>query len=86
MATQPSVKPVDYIKIPHHGSVNGLTENLLKALVPKMAVISVGKNMWNFPRSEILDMLNSYEVKIYRTDKDGDIEVITDGKGIWIKK
>jgi len=76
---------VDYIKIPHHGSVNGMTENLLKVLVPKIAVISVGKNMWNFPRPEILDMLVRSGVKIYRTDVAGDVELVTDGNSYWIK-
>jgi len=76
---------VNYIKIPHHGSVNGLTENLLKALMPKFAVISVGKNMWNFPRPEIIDMLVKYNVKVLRTDQMGDIEVVTDGTRYWIK-
>jgi hypothetical protein len=28
-----SMKSIDYIKIPHHVSNNGLTENLLKELV-----------------------------------------------------
>ncbi len=79
------VEGLDYIKIPHHGSVNGLTENLLKALMPKIAVISVGKNIWSFPRPEILDMLAKYGVKILRTDKVGDVQVITDGTKYWIK-
>jgi len=76
---------VNYIKIPHHGSVNGLTENLLKSLVPKVAVISVGKNMWNFPRPEIIDMLARYNVKVLRTDQAGDIRVTTDGTKYWIE-
>jgi beta-lactamase superfamily II metal-dependent hydrolase len=79
------VGEVNYIKIPHHGSLNGLTENLLKAVMPKIAVISVGKNSWNFPRPEILDMLGKYGVKILRTDEMGDIQVITDGVKYWIK-
>jgi competence protein ComEC len=79
------VKSVDYIKIPHHGSVNGLTENLLKELVPKIGIISVGKNIWGFPRQEILDLLAKYKVKILRTDQMGDVEVITDGKSFWIR-
>jgi competence protein ComEC len=85
LVVKQSVGPVNYIKIPHHGSVNGLTENLLKTLVPKIAVISVGKNSWNFPRPEIIDMLGKYGVKILRTDQLGDIEVITDGTKFWIK-
>ena len=76
---------VNYIKIPHHGSVNGLTENLLKALLPKVAVISVGKNIWGFPRPEIIDMLAKYNVKVLRTDQMGDIELVTDGTSYWMK-
>lgn len=78
------VGKVDYIKVPHHGSVNGLTENLLKSTMPKIAVISVGaKNPWGFPREEILSMLSNYNVKVLRTDKMGDVEVVTDGEKIW---
>jgi competence protein ComEC len=76
---------VNYIKIPHHGSVNGITENLLKVVVPKVAIISLGKNPWGFPRPEILDMLGRYNVNVLRTDKEGDIEVVTDGNKYWIK-
>lgn len=38
---------VNYIKTPHLGSANGLTENFLKSVMPNVAVISVGKkNVW----------------------------------------
>jgi len=83
----PEVQRVNYIKIPHHGSVNGLTINLLKAVDPRVAVISVGaKNQWGFPSPEILKMLTDNNVTILRTDKMGDVEVITDGDEIWWKK
>jgi competence protein ComEC len=85
LSTLSEIEGLDYIKIPHHGSVNGLTENLLKVTMPKIAVISVGKNSWGFPRPEILDMLNKYGVKILRTDQMGDVEVVTDGTKSWIK-
>ena len=85
LAVGSSMQSIDYIKISHHGSLNGITENLLKAFVPKIAVISVGKNSWNFPRPEILEMLGKYGVKILRTDQAGDIEVVTDGTKYWIK-
>ena len=84
LANQLNTGTFQYIKVPHHGSVNGLTENLLKALMPKIAVISVGKNQWNFPRQEFLDMLGKYGVKILRTDEKGDIEVETDGTKYWM--
>lgn len=80
-----SMGSVDYIKVPHHGSVNGITENLLRVTVPKIAVISVGKNDWGFPKPEILALLEKYNVRILRTDQMGDVEVITDGEKYWVK-
>jgi beta-lactamase superfamily II metal-dependent hydrolase len=84
LSTLSEVEGLDYIKIPHHGSNNGLTENLLKMVMPKIAVISVGKNTWGFPRPEILDMLTKYGVKILRTDQMGDVEVVTNGENFTI--
>ncbi len=77
---------VNYIKIPHHGSSNGLTQNLLEKTRPRVAVISVGEdNPWGFPSDKILQMLSNYNVKILRTDLSGDVEIVTDGDKIWIK-
>lgn len=78
---------VDYIKIPHHGSKEGLTENLLKAIEPKVAVISVGKkNSYGHPSLEILKMLSRFNIPFYRTDESGDVVVETDGKSFWLSK
>lgn len=85
LAAENAVGPVNYIKIPHHGSKNGLTFNLLKALVPKLAVISVGKNLYGHPAGEILKMLTAEGIKYLRTDQVGDIEVTTDGNSFRIK-
>jgi len=75
------LKSVNYIKIPHHGSKNGLTENFLRILNPSVAVISVGhKNSYGHPNREILDMLTKYKVKTYRTDIMGDVEIVYDGE------
>jgi competence protein ComEC len=85
LSTYSGIGTVNYIKIPHHGSVNGLTENLLKAVVPEIAVISLGKNPWGFPRPEILDMLAKYNVKVLRTDLEGDVIISTEGNSYWVK-
>jgi len=78
---------VNYIKIPHHGSANGMTNNLLKAVMPKIAVISVGaKNMWGFPAQSVLQILEDNNIQVLRTDQMGDVEVITDGEKVWWKK
>ncbi len=86
LAAESVLRDVEYIKIPHHGSVNGLTENLLKTLVPKIAFISVGENSWGHPRMEILEMLIKYNVKTLRTDQMGDVELVTDGEKYWISR
>ena len=78
------VKDVEYIKIPHHGSKNGLTTELIYATTPEIAVISVGKNPWGHPHQEILKLLSDESIKTLRTDEVGDIEIITDGNKWWL--
>jgi len=79
------IRDVEYIKIPHHGSRNGLTKELLEASMPEIAAISVGKNPWGHPHKEVLELLERYGLDVYRTDQDGNIEVVTDGKKWWLK-
>lgn len=65
---QDEIEDVDLIKVPHHGSKNGLIKDLLVASKPEAAIISVGNNQWGHPHDEILNMLTDYGAKIYRTD------------------
>lgn len=77
---------LDYIKIPHHGSKNSMAFDYLRKFMPKVAVISVGKNnSFGHPSPEVIKMLRDKGVKILRTDESGDIEIITDGDKIWVK-
>ena len=80
------IRDVEYIKIPHHGSKNGLTKELLEISRPEVAVISAGRNnRYGHPHKEVLNLLTSYELRVLRTDEVGDIEVVTDGKKWWLK-
>ena len=64
----------DIVKIPHHGSKNGLTLEFLKLADPIYGVISSGKNnSYGHPHPQILDMLTNQNVVIKRTDEEGDI-------------
>lgn len=74
------LKDVEYIKIPHHGSKNGLTNDLLEASMPEIAVISVGKNQWGHPHKEVLDMLKEHDAVVMRTDETGDVIIETNGE------
>lgn len=69
-----SLGKVDILKVPHHGSKNGLTKRFLDLADPKIAVISVGKNnSYGHPTKEILDMLKAKNIIIRRTDKEGNV-------------
>ena len=79
------ITDTDYLKVPHHGSKNGLTQEILSAATPEIAVISGGeKNRFGHPHKEILDMLNDKNIKILRTDELGDVEIITNGIDYWV--
>lgn len=78
-------RSIEYIKVPHHGSKNGLTKELIDVTVPEIAIISVGaKNSYGHPHEVILKILSERDIKILRTDEVGDVVVVTDGKKWWL--
>jgi competence protein ComEC len=73
------LEPVDLLKVGHHGSTSSSTAAFLATVVPGVAAISVGvDNEYGHPAPETLAALAGSAV--YRTDLDGDIEVVTDGR------
>ncbi len=77
LAKNNNLQNIDYIKVNHHGSKNGLSQNLLDATSPETAVISLGKNnSYGHPHKLILDMLSNSNTKILRTDEMGDVEIV----------
>ncbi len=79
------IGPIDVLKVPHHGSKTALLSSFLKEIKPQLAVISVGKNSYGHPTQETLNQLSGIGAKILRTDKDGEIEIVSDGKGWYTK-
>jgi beta-lactamase superfamily II metal-dependent hydrolase len=76
----------DVLKVAHHGSKYSTSELFLSAVNPKFAVISVGaKNTYGHPTPEVLQRLEKFGIKMFRTDKDGDVVFVSDGN-IIIKK
>ncbi len=76
---------VEVLKIPHHGSKNGLTTSLLESVNPNLAVISAGKkNRYGHPHKETLAILQEKNIKTLRTDIDGEIEIVSDGEKWWV--
>lgn len=65
---------VDIFKVSHHGSKYGLSQKILELADPELAVISVGKNNWyGHPHEQTLQLLQSLNIPIKRTDKNGKI-------------
>jgi len=72
---------IDVLKVPHHGSKTGFSSLFLENTRPEVGLISVGaKNRYGHPSAYSLDLLNKHNVKVLRTDKNGEIEVLSDGK------
>lgn len=79
-------KRIEVLQVPHHGSATGLSRESLEKIDPKIAVISVGeKNMYGHPKKEVLNMLEEKGVGILRTDRHGNVEIVSDGKR-WLVK
>ncbi len=65
---------VDVLKVGHHGSKTSTSEELVKRIKPKIALISAGvDNKFNHPSQETLDTLEKYDVKILQTKEVGSI-------------
>ena len=79
---------VELVKIPHHGSYTGTLYRFMRTFMPDYVIISVGAgNKYGHPDSDTLDLLNSqtWSPKVYRTDKNGDIFVKSNGYEIFIE-
>lgn len=78
--------PVTLLKVSHHGSDTSTSIRFLRMLEPKYAVISVGSNnRYNHPSEQTLSRLDQADVKVYRTDKDGNITVRSNGTDLDIQ-
>jgi len=72
------------LKLGHHGSKYSTSSELLAAVDPQVAVISVGEgNTFGHPSDETLSRLDG--VDVYRTDERGTITFTTDGERLWVR-
>lgn len=76
----------DVLKVGHHGSNTSTTGNFLKAVAPKYAVISVGAhNDYGHPGKYTAGRLMKTGMRVYRTDLNGTVSIISDGNELSIK-
>ncbi|MCK4618260.1 hypothetical protein KAT45_05070 [Candidatus Aerophobetes bacterium] len=64
----------DLLKVGHHGAEDATSQEFLEAVSAGIAVISVDKdNFWGYPSARVLERLKKVGVKVYRTDREGDV-------------
>jgi competence protein ComEC len=78
-----SLLQADFLKVPHHGSKTSSTDGFLADVSPRIAVISVGEgNMFGQPNAAVLERYEKSGARVLRTDLDGAVTAITDGKSL----
>ena len=71
------------LKVGHHGANTSTSYPFLREIMPQYAVISVGEgNSYGHPTEETLSRLRDADVTVYRTDMQGDIYCVSDGKTV----
>jgi competence protein ComEC len=66
----------DVLKVPHHGSRTSSSDELLDAVEPELAVMSLGwRNQFHFPAPEVLARYATRGARTLRTDRDGAVTV-----------
>ncbi|HBG5345661.1 TPA: MBL fold metallo-hydrolase [Clostridioides difficile] len=67
----------DFVKIPHHGRYDKLTEAFLESISPKYAVITCSEK--KNPDEDVLKILEQLNIKTFLTSN-GDVVINSDGK------
>ena len=71
-----NLESVDILKLGHHGSKTSSSEEFLKILKPKIALVSAGReNKFKHPNVETLERLEKLNVKVYSTKENGTITI-----------
>jgi len=74
--------PVDVLKIGHHGSNSSTSEAFLQKVKPKIAAISVGKNLYGHPSPKVLRRLENIGTSVHTTIESGAFILETNGKSM----
>lgn len=73
----------DVLIVAHHGSTTSSSFGFLETVGAKYAVISVGRdNPYGHPDHDILKRLKAVGTKVYRTDEEGWISILSDGTDV----
>lgn len=72
--------PTVILKSPHHGSGTSSSDAFIQAVKPAVVMISVGRgNPYGHPLPYVLQRYADVGATVLRTDRDGQIDLVTDG-------
>ncbi len=71
--------------LPRQGEERSLDGRFLQAVSPTLAVVSAGTARYEGSDARILEMVRAAGCALYRTDRQGTVEVTTDGEKVWVK-
>jgi competence protein ComEC len=78
--------PAAVLKIPHHGSRSSSSPAFVAAVQPRVAVASAGAhNPFGHPSPDVLERYRRAGALVLRTDLEGDVEIATDGRRLWVR-
>ena len=88
LARSPATLASAVLKVSHHGSGTSTIQPFLDRVRPAVAVISAGEdNRFGHPDPDIVSRLEAAVGPefVYRTDRHGTVEVVSDGKSLWVR-
>ena len=86
LASSGTLRPVELLKVAHHGSRYSSSEAFLSQVQPELSLISCSStNRYGHPGAETLERLQGVGSRILITKDTGAIRIRTDGKKVWVK-
>ena len=76
----------EVLKVGHHGAKTSTSSTFLNVVKPKYAILSVGKNSYGHPTSEVVTNLKRVKATTLRTDKNGTLIITGNGSSYTVKK
>ena len=78
--------PLVVLKSPHHGSGTSSSAEFINAIAPDVVLISCGRgNPYGHPVPYVLSRYHEVGAEVFRTDHEGQVDLVTDGQSLRIE-